>query len=77
MDRFTRSRSGLRGSGTERHLGYELLKVLLHPRGNFVDYDFHKAYHLKSFLNHISPLAAGAFGCYSVLITLPVFFFKK
>ena len=25
-----------------------------------------------SFLKHVSPLAAWAFGCYSVLITLPV-----
>ena len=26
-----------------------------------------------SFLKHISPLAAGAFGCYSVLIRYPSF----
>ena len=37
-----------------------------------MDYIFHKDYHLTSFLKHVSPLAAGAFGCYSVLITLPV-----
>ena len=38
----------------------ELLRfLLLSPRGNFVDYDFHKAYHLTSVLKHISPLAAG------------------
>ena len=38
----------------------ELLRfLLLPPRGNFVDYDFHKAYHLTSVLKHISPLAAG------------------
>ena len=42
------------------------------PMGNFVDYVFYKAYYLTSFLKHVSPLAAGAFGCYSVLITLPV-----
>ena len=47
------------------------------PRGNFVDYVFYKAYHLTSFLKHVSPLAAGAFGNYSVLITLPVIFLKK
>ena len=47
------------------------------PRGNFVDYVFYKAYHLKRFLKHVSPLAARAFGCYSVLITLPVIFLKK
>ena len=41
-----------------------------HPRRNFVDYVFHKAYHLMSFLKHVSILAAVAFGCYSVLITL-------
>ena len=52
-------------------IGYELLRVLLPPppRGNFVDYVFHKGYHLTSFLKHVSLLAAGAFGCYSVLIT--------
>ena len=55
-------------------IGYELLRVLLPPWGNFVDYVFHKAYHLTSFLKHVSPLVAGAFGCYSVLITLPVIF---
>ena len=55
-------------------LGYELLKILL-PQGNFVDYVFPKGYHLKSFLKHVSCLAAEAFGCYSVLITLPVIFF--
>ena len=41
-------------------------------QGEFADYVSHKAYHLKSFLKHVSPLAAGAFGCYSVLTTLPV-----
>ena len=46
------------------------------PRGNFVDYVFHKGYHLTSFLKHVSLLAAGVFGCYSVLITLPVIFLK-
>ena len=55
-------------------LGYELLRVLLPPRENFVDYVFHKAYHLTGFLKHVSPLATGALGCYSVLITLPVIF---
>ena len=30
-----------------------------------------------SFLKHVSPLAAEAFGCYSVLITLPVIYLKK
>ena len=64
------------------YIGYELLRVLLPqppppPRGNFVDYVFHKAYHLTSFLKHVSPLAAVAFGCYSVLITLCVIFLKK
>ena len=60
-------------------LGYELQRVLLPlpPRGNFVDYVFHKVYHLTSILKHVSPLAAGAFGCYSVLITLPVILKKK
>ena len=53
-------------------LGYELLRVLLPPRGNFGDYVFHKAYHLTSFLKHVSPLAASAFWCYIVLITLPL-----
>ena len=56
-------------------IGYELLRVLLPPpRGNFVDYVFHKGYHLRSFMEYVSLLAAGAFGCYSVLITLPVIF---
>ena len=59
-------------------IGYELLSVLLPPpSGNFVDYVFHKAYHLTSLVKHVSPLAAGAFGCYSVLITLPVIFIKQ
>ena len=58
-------------------IGYELLRVLLPLRGYFVDYVFHKAYHLTSFLKLVSPLATGAFGCYSVLITLPVIFFYK
>ena len=60
-------------------IGYELLRVLLSPPpgGNFVDYVFHKACHLTSFFKNVSPLAAGAFWCYSVLITLPVIFFKK
>ena len=61
----------------ELHLGYELLRVLFPPGGNFVDYVFHKAFYLTSVLKHVSPLAAGAFGCYSVLITLPVIFLKK
>ena len=47
------------------------------PRWNFVDYVFHKGYHLTSFLQHVSLLAAGAFGCYSVLITLPLIFKKN
>ena len=42
------------------------------PRRKFLDCVFHKAYHLTSFLEHVSLLAAGAFGCYSVSITLPV-----
>ena len=57
-------------------LGYELLRVLLALRewgGDFVDYIFHKAYP-NELLKHVSPLAAGAFGCYSVLITLPVIY---
>ena len=49
---------------------------LCSPGGNFVDYVFHKAYHLMSFLKRVSPVAAGAFGCYSVSITLPVIFVK-
>ena len=53
------------------HLGYELLRVFS-LRGNFVDNVFHKAYPLTSFLKRVSSLAAGAFGCYSVLITLPL-----
>ena len=56
-------------------LGYELLRVLLPPRGNFVDHVLLRVYHLTSFLKHVSPLAVGAvgaFGCYSVLITLPL-----
>ena len=54
-------------------LGYELLSVLsFSPKGIFVDYVFHKAYYLTIFLKHVSPLVAGAFGCYSVLITLPL-----
>ena len=52
--------------------------VLLHPpRGNFVDYVFHKAYHLTSFLKYVSFLPTGAFGCYSVLITLPLIVEKQ
>ena len=42
------------------------------PGGNFVDYVFHKAYYLTRFLKLFSPLVAGAFGCSSVLITLPL-----
>ena len=34
-------------------------------------------YHLTSFLKHVSSLAAGAFACYSVLITLTVIFLKE
>ena len=49
--------------------GYELLRVCS-PRGNFVDHVFLKAQHLTSFLKHVSPLAVGVFGCYSLLITL-------
>ena len=46
-----------------------------HQRGDFVDYVLnYKAYHLTSFLKHVSPLAAGAFRCYSVLITLSIIF---
>ena len=52
------------------------LLVLL-PQGDFVDHVFHKAYHLTSFLKHVSSLATGVFGCYSVLITLPLIFLKK
>ena len=53
-------------------VGHKLLRVSLPPRGNFVDYCFQKAYHLESFLKHVSPLVAGDFGCYIVLITLPL-----
>ena len=53
------------------HIGFELLRVLL-PPGEILKNFFHKAYHLTSFLKHVSPLAAWAFGCYSVLITLPI-----
>ena len=48
--------------------------LLQSPRENFVDYVFHKAYHLSSFLKYVSSLPTGAFGCYSVLITLPLIF---
>ena len=34
-------------------------------------------YHLTSFLKHVGPLAAGAFGYCSVLFTLPLIFSKK
>ena len=44
------------------------------PPPNFEDYVLYKVYHLTSFLEHVSPLAADAFGCYSVLITLPLIF---
>ena len=47
------------------------------PRWNFVDYVFNKAYYLTSFLKHVSSLAAGEFGCYSVLITLPLIFLQN
>ena len=47
------------------------------PRGNFKNYVFHKAYHHTSFLKLVSPLATGVFGCYSVLITLPIIFLKN
>ena len=33
---------------------------------------FHKAYHLTRFLKHVNPLAAEAFECYNMLITLPL-----
>ena len=54
-------------------LGHELLRVLL-PQGNFVDYVFLKVEHLTSFLQHVGHLAVEAFGCYSVLNTLPLIF---
>ena len=38
---------------------------------------FNKVYHLTSLLKHVSHLATGAFGCNSVLITLPVIFLKN
>ena len=47
------------------------------PRGNFVDYVFLKAWHLTSFLQHVGHLAVGAFGCCSVLNTLPLIFLKN
>ena len=53
-------------------LGYELLRVLL-PRRNFVDYVYHKSYHLASFLKHVSPLAAGALGVERVDYVTPHF----
>ena len=58
-------------------LGYELLRVLLPPGGILQTMFFHKAYHLTKFLKHVSPLAAGVFGSYSVLFTLPVILKKK
>ena len=47
------------------------------PGGNFVDHGFHKAYHLTSFLKHVSPLWAGVFGWISVLIALPFICWEK
>ena len=41
--------------------------VYLPPRGSFVDHDFLKAYCLRSILQHVSPLAAGALGGNSLL----------
>ena len=37
------------------------------PRGSFVDYNFLKAYCLRSILQHVSPLAVGALGGNSLL----------
>ena len=62
---------------SEVRLGNELLRGLLPTGGDFVDRVFLKAYHLRSSWKHVSPLAAGTFGCYSVLITLPLIFKKK
>ena len=42
----------------QKVIGYVLLGVLFCS-----DHVFDKAYHLTSFLNHVSPLATGAFGC--------------
>ena len=43
------------------------------PGGNFVDYVLLNVYYLTGFLKHVS-LLVGAFGCYSVLITLSSIF---
>ena len=59
------------------YLFYALLRVCSPHRGNLVDYVFHIGYYLTSFLKHVSALAAGAFGCYSELITLPVILKKN
>ena len=57
--------------GPVEQIGYALLRVLL-PQGDFVEHIFRKAYHLTGFLKHVNLLAVGAFGCYCVLITLPL-----
>ena len=45
-------------------------------QGEFCRPCFFKAYYLTSILQHVSPLAVGAFGCHSVLVTLPLKFTK-
>ena len=53
-------------------LGHELLKVLPPTPGGFYRLCFLKAYQLSSFLHKVAHLVVWAFGCYCMLITLPL-----
>ena len=60
-------------NNNHKHIGHGLLKVLL-PQGELCRLCFSLHITSKDFLQHVGHLVVGAFGCYSVLNTLPLFF---